>query len=82
MIPKKTLARLLVAALVLPIGLCVVWGIAHLLGAMGDALWAKVLARVALIGTILWVIDLVCLLVALGVHAMGPADGSNDSTSD
>ena len=70
MIFRKTIARLLIAALVLPIALCVIWGVGHLLSAMGDAQWAHVLFRSCLIGGIVWLVDLICLLVALAVHVL------------
>ncbi|MEK6249222.1 MAG: hypothetical protein N2C12_13655 [Planctomycetales bacterium] len=79
MISRNTLFKLLVTALVLPIFLSVVWAVAHLLQAMGDLLWYQILLRVALLGSIAWVIELICLLLALAMHAMGPPDSSNDS---
>ena len=80
MISKRTLARLLVTALVLPIAICVVWTIAQLLLALGDLHWAGILTRVALGGSILWVVDLIGLLIALAVQALVPDDESSDAS--
>lgn len=70
-IPTWVLAVLLAIGLVLPIALCVVGGVAALLSALGDAAGAKCLARGALAGGILWSVDLVCLVLALAIHAVG-----------
>lgn len=82
MISRNTLIKLLVTALVLPIVLSVVWAVAHLLQAMGDVLWYQILLRVALVGSVVWVIELICLLIALAMQMIGPADSSNDSTDE
>lgn len=81
MISRTTITRLLVAALILPIALSVTWGTGQLLEAMGDTTWAQILYRICLIGGILWVIDLVCLLVAVAVFVVAP-DDSSDSAGD
>jgi hypothetical protein len=68
----------LLVALFLPIALAVTFGVAHLLEAMADMVWASILYRAGLIGGIVWIIDLICLLIALAVVALD----SGNSTSD
>jgi hypothetical protein len=64
---------LTVAAVLLPITLCVVVGVAALLNQMGDAAGGAVLHRIALGGGILWVIDLVCLVLTVAIGSLhGP----------
>ena len=46
-----------------------------LLGAMDDAAGARGLNRVALGLGIVWVIDLVCLVVAHAIHTLEPPQG-------
>lgn len=67
---RKILVGLVVAALVLPIVICVVLGVARLLAAMQDAAGAAALDRIALGVAILWVLDLIALLIALGVNVV------------
>ena len=78
MIPRRILAVLVVVALVLPVALCVLLGIARLLGAMGDAAGAAVLDRLGLAGGILWVIALIGLLLVLAIQAIAPPGGPGD----
>ena len=73
-ISKRVLTILVTAALVLPVAIAMILGVGRLLGAMQDAVGATVLDRVALAIGILWAVDLVCLLVAQGVNALGPPD--------
>jgi hypothetical protein len=69
-IPPRTLASLLVAALSLPIAITVLAGVARLLSAMGDAAGAAVVDRLALAGGIVWIVLLVCLVLMLGILAL------------
>lgn len=79
MLSKKTTIRLLVSAIMFPIGLCVTWGTGSLLEAMGDPTWAHVLYRVCLVGGILWLINLIGLLIVVGIHAVVTSDSSEDA---
>ena len=64
---------LIVAAILLPITICVVVGVAALLEAMGDQWGGAVLLRIALAGGILWIIDLICLVLVLAIGTLrGP----------
>ena len=70
----RLLFGLVVACLVLPIAILVVIAVSRMLSAMGDLGGAAVLDRLALAGGILWIILLVCLLLAQAIHALGRGD--------
>jgi hypothetical protein len=70
-IPSRILAPLVLGALVLPITISVMVGVGRLLAAMGDPAGAAVLEYLALACGIVWVVLLVCLVVALGIVAVG-----------
>ena len=73
MIPARIVLSLVVVAVLLPITLCVVLGVAALLAQMGDAAGGAVLNRIALAGGILWVIDLIFLVLAMAIGSLrGP----------
>jgi hypothetical protein len=73
MIPARIVLSLVVVAVLLPITLCVVLGVAALLTQMGDAAGGAVLNRIALAGGILWVIDLIFLVLAMAIGSLrGP----------
>ncbi len=74
MISRRVLTILVTTGCVLPIALVVVLGVARLLTAMQDATAAVVLDRIALATGIVWAIDLLCLLLALGINALGPPE--------
>jgi hypothetical protein len=61
---------LIVVTIFLPIILCVVLGVAALLGAMGDTTGGLVLHRIALAGGILWIIDLIGLVLVLAIDTL------------
>jgi hypothetical protein len=71
-ISRRVLTILVTTGCVLPLALVVLIGVARLLTAMQDASAATVLDRVALAAGIVWAIDLLCLLLALGINALGP----------
>jgi hypothetical protein len=73
LIPARIVLSLIVVAVLVPISLCVVLGVAALLAQMGDAAGGAVLDRIALAGGILWVIDLICLVLTLAIGSLrGP----------
>ena len=73
LIPARIVLSLIVVAVLVPITLCVVLGVAALLAQMGDAAGGAVLYRIALAGGILWVIDLICLVLVLAIGSLrGP----------
>lgn len=68
---------LLVVSLVLPIAVCLVIGVASLLGTLGDLAGQAALNRIALAGGILWILALVCLVLAQAVASLDdPDDGA------
>jgi hypothetical protein len=71
LIPQQIVVAMIVAALLLPIAICVVFGVAALLAEMGDAIGGMVLHRIALGLGIVWAIELLCLLVVLAIGAVG-----------
>jgi len=73
-ISRRVLTVLLAAACVFPLAIAVVLGVGRLLGAMQDESAASVLDRIALAIAILWAINLVCLVLAQGINALGPPD--------
>lgn len=62
---------MVVGVLALPIVLCVVLGAARLLAALADASGAAVLDRLALGLAVVWAVNLVGLIAALGIEALG-----------
>ena len=74
MISRTALVGLLTAAVVLPIAISIVWAVSRLLLAMQDAVAATALDRVALALGLAWLLDLVCLLLAVALRVLGPPD--------
>jgi ABC-type transport system involved in multi-copper enzyme maturation permease subunit len=74
------LSCLLVIAVLLPIALSVTWGVSQLLAAMQDASWAAIVQRTGLVIAVVWVIDLICLLLALAINALAADTSSDEST--
>ena len=72
MVPRRAITVLVVGGLVLPIVVTVTLATARLLFAMQDTAGGAALDRVALGAGILWAIDLVSLVVALGIDALPP----------
>ncbi|HLA83954.1 MAG TPA: hypothetical protein VJL29_04095 [Thermoguttaceae bacterium] len=73
-VSQRVLAVLVGIALVLTAALTVVLVTGHVLGKMGDAIGQRVLDAVALGAGVLWVVDVVCLVLALGVNALGEGE--------
>ena len=73
MISRRILTWLVTAALVLPVALSIAVAAARLLGAMQDEAGAAVLDRIALALGIVWVLDLVCLVIALALALLTPS---------
>jgi hypothetical protein len=71
---SQLLLPLIVAALVLPMTICVVLGLAALLTAMSDTVGAAVLRYVALAGGIVWILVLVVLVLVQAIQALGPSE--------
>jgi hypothetical protein len=62
--------------LALPVIVCIISAVAGLLLGMGDAPGGWTLYRIAGAAGIVWVIDLVCLVLALAIHALSRNDES------
>ena len=69
----------MVGGILLPITLCVVLGVAALLVQMGDSAGGAVLHRIALAGGILWIIDLICLVLALAISSLRGPDEPDET---
>jgi hypothetical protein len=78
-ISRRVLTILVTLGCVLPLALVVVLGVSRLLVAMQDAAGAAVLDRIALAVAIVWSIVLLCLILALGINALGAPPGDNSS---
>ena len=68
--PRLLLVSALVAAILLPITIAVLYGVGTLLQAMGDVSGAAGVGRVALACGILWGLDLISLIVMLATAAV------------
>jgi ABC-type antimicrobial peptide transport system permease subunit len=77
-VPQRILTPLVAIALALTVSLAVVLVVAGVLGKMGDATGQSVLDSVALGLGVFWLVDIVCLVLALGVNSLvdqaGPPD--------
>jgi hypothetical protein len=69
-VSRTVLYWLLVGVLALPIVLCIVLGVGRLLTALNDASGALILDRVALVLALVWAVELVGLVAALGLDAL------------
>jgi hypothetical protein len=74
LIPQRIVLTLIAAAILLPITICVIFGIAALLGAMGDSVGGAVLHRIALGCGILWAIDLISLVLVQAIGTLSRPD--------
>jgi hypothetical protein len=73
LIPHRIVLALMAIAIVLPITICVVVGVAALLNEMGDIFGGAMLHRTALVLGIFWAVDLICLLLVLAIGTLrGP----------
>ncbi|MFZ5832786.1 MAG: hypothetical protein ACOY3P_22090 [Planctomycetota bacterium] len=73
-ISRPVLRSLLGIAIVAPMAVVIVVGLAALLGAMADRAGQLAMQRVGIGLGVLWVIDLVCLLVAQSINALTDSD--------
>ncbi|MCC7083529.1 MAG: hypothetical protein IT427_00815 [Pirellulales bacterium] len=71
MIPQRVILGLVAGAVGLPIVICVLLGLSHLLAAMNDQSGASAIGRLCLAAGAIWTIDLVALLVALAIDSLG-----------
>jgi len=77
-ISRPIIAILVVTALVLPLAQAVLFLVGLLLRAMNDLPGYGIVEWIILITLVVWVFDLVLLVVALGIRALGPPDSTSD----
>ena len=70
MIPRRVLQLLVVAALLLPISICVVGATGKLLEALNDEGGAALLKRSAMGLGLLWILDLIFLAICQGINGL------------
>lgn len=68
----------MVTALVIPLAQAVLFLVGLLLRAMNDLSGYGIVESIILITLVVWVFDLVLLVVALGIQALGPPDGTSE----
>ena len=74
LVPTRIIRCLIAGVAVLPIAICVILGVATLLGDMGEPPEGSPLLWVALGVGILWVVDLICLVLAQGLNSLADTD--------
>jgi hypothetical protein len=77
-ISNRVVTALVGTAAVLTITLAVALVTGHVLGKMGDSLGQNVLDAVALGVGVVWAVDVVCLVLALGINAAAEAEDPPD----
>lgn len=80
--PRRLVFALIVGSLVLPIALALVLATGRMLEAMGDHAGGRVLDRISLGLGLVWAIDLVSLVTALGVRSLDADGGARDDHLD
>jgi hypothetical protein len=78
-VSRRLLALLVISALVLPIVICVLMAVGRFLSAMQDEAGALFVERLALAGGVVWGVDLIVLLIAMGINMLG-GDGPPETT--
>jgi hypothetical protein len=76
-IPRHIIGLAVAVAVIIPIAICLVLGVAALLSAMGDASGGGVLRWIVLGFGILWALDLVLLILGLSVNVLSDSDDSD-----
>ncbi len=79
LIPHWAVVCLIAAAVILPAVICVMLGVAALLGKMGDAPAGSVLKYVAMAGGIVWVVDLIGLVLIQAINSLGDSSQYHSS---
>lgn len=74
---QQWILRLLLIAIALPILMCLLFGLAYLLTALGDDPGAVVVVRTNLVLAVVWVFDLLLLIIALALGSL--VDGATRS---
>ena len=83
---RRILLGLLLGAIVPPVAISLLVGLAALLAGMGDETGSLGTQRIALAVAVVWALDLIGLLVALGARAVGeppsPMDWDHEPVDD
>ncbi len=75
---SKIVLVLVVAGLILPIAICLILGLASLLGALGDAAGSVALRYVALAGGVVWIVGIVSLVLVQAISSLSGSDKSDE----
>ena len=81
-ISRHSIALANAGAIILPIAICLILAVASLLSAMGDVTGGGAMRWVALGCGIIWALDLILLVLALGVNALSAPDDTDSTDSD
>ena len=81
-IPKRAVLLLIAIAMVMPIGICVILALGRLLQAMGDASGSVVLDWIALACGVVWVLDLICLILAHSINSLAELDDDDSANAE
>jgi hypothetical protein len=76
---SRAIVVLVAIALLLPIAISVLLGLAAILAAMNDAVGALVLRYVGLACGLIWTISLICLVLVLALKSLACRDADADS---
>jgi hypothetical protein len=79
---RLPIAILLAGGVVLPIALCLIFGVGAMLAAMGDSSAAIVFNAISVAVAILWVLDLITLVLLLGLHFLFGGRKNGDNTEE
>ncbi|MBN2293967.1 MAG: hypothetical protein JXM70_16185 [Pirellulales bacterium] len=77
-VSSRAVAILVAIALVLTISLAVIMGVACIIGKMGDTQGQAVLESAALAIGLGWIVDMICLVLALGVNSIFDSDSKSE----
>ncbi len=74
LIPQRFMLLLIAVALMLPIGVFVIFGLSRLLLAMGDQPGSLGAVRMAVACGGVWIFDLVCLILVVAINSLWKPD--------
>ncbi len=79
---RPWIASLLAAGILLPVAICIIFGVGAMLAAMGDLSGGAVLNRISLALSILWVLDLIALVLFQGLNFLFGSRKNSDPTDE
>ena len=80
-IHRHIIALIIAGAIILPIAICLILGVAALLSAMGDTVGGGALRWVGLGCGIVWALDLILLVLVLSINSLSEPDDSDSHES-